>query len=156
MLLASLTNISEHQNFDFNLIQTCWDTMIKINCKNKNHIFTIISRNLKIDWALFTAAFIRMRLSFKCGLHSNSVFIRMRLTFEHDKLYSLKNYWPLFAAAYIRMRPIFECGLYWRAAYNCEITVLCFKVKEQGKTTFKLKMCTLIYLSFFGQITLVF
>ena len=108
-MLASLTNISEHQNFDFNLIQTCWDTMIKINCKNKNHIFTIISRNLKIDWALFTAAFIRMRFKFECGLYSNAVFIRMRLTFEHDKLYSLK-----------KLLATFCCGLYSNASYIWE------------------------------------
>ena len=70
---------------------------------------------------------------------------------------SVLNYTNQKLIGHILLRPIFECGLYWRAAYNCEITVLCFKVKEQGKTTFKLKMCTLIYLSFFlGQITLVF
>ena len=60
--------------------------------------FTFISRGLKIDLALFAAAYIQ------------AYFLK----------YDLKVDRPLFAAAYVGMRLIFECGLHWRAAYTLE------------------------------------
>ena len=57
--------------------------------------FTIISRGLKIDLALFAAAYIQ------------AYFFK----------YDLKVDRPLFAAAYVGMRLVFECGLYLNAAY---------------------------------------
>ena len=64
--------------------------------------FTIISRGLKIDLALFAAAYIQ------------AYFFK----------YDLKLDRPLFAAAYVGMRLVFKCGLYLNAAYIGELPTL--------------------------------